>query len=207
VERSLAALARLSHRAPGMSTMYSKARIGKHPIHPMLVAFPVTFYTATLLSFAAYAVSGDLFWWRMGLWSNATGVITAVIAAVPGFIDWARGIPKNTPAKATGRSHMLLNVVALGLFTVNLFVQTGKWVDMAQLARATGQIEAPSAGVALFLSGLGVLSTIVAGALGWKLVQTHHVGVILSDEQRRLEPPFTGTTPPRGEPSHGSTLA
>lgn len=183
-----------------MSVLYSKVRIAGHPVHPMLIAFPVTFYTATLLSFGAYAVTSDLFWWRMGLWSNATGVLTAIIAMIPGFIDWAKGIPKGTPAKRTGRNHMLLNLLALGLFIVNLFAQANMWVEMAVLARTTGQIELPGAGLALVLSGLGVAITLGAGALGWKLVQTHHVGVDLSEEQRALEPHGS-----RAE--HGRTLA
>jgi uncharacterized membrane protein len=138
----------------------------------------------------------------MGLWSNGTGVVTALLAAVPGFIDWAAGIPRGTAAKATGRSHMLLNVAALVLFTINLFVQANKWVQMVQLARTIGQIEAPKALVAVVLSSAGVLLTIVAGALGWKLVQTHHVGIDLNAEQQRLE-----TYGPGREPRHGSTLA
>ena len=68
----------------------------------MLIAFPVTFYTATLLSFAAYAGTQDLFFWRLGLWSNVTGVLSAVVAMVPGFIDWANGIPAGARARALG---------------------------------------------------------------------------------------------------------
>jgi uncharacterized membrane protein len=186
----------------GMSTIYSKVRIGGHPVHPMLIAFPVAFYTATLVSFAAYAIGDDLFWWRMGLWSNAAGVLSALIAAIPGFIDWATGIPKGSPAKATGRTHMILNLGALALFILNLIVQTNRWVELIRIARVTGQIAVPDAGLALVLSGLGVLLTGAAGAFGWKLVQTHHVGVMLSDEQRRLDPPLE-----RGDERHGRTLA
>ena len=187
-----------------MSIHYSKVRIAGHPVHPMLIAFPVTFYTATLLGFAAYAATIDLFWWRLGLWSNAAGVLTALIAAIPGFIDWAAGIPKGHPAKATGRVHMLFNVVALVLFTINLIVQTDKWVDLARTALMTGDIRPPNPTAALLLSGFGVLCTLAAGFFGWKLVQTHHVGVELSEQQSQLEPaPFE----PRGRTRHGGTLA
>ena len=187
-----------------MSIQYSKVRIAGHPVHPMLIAFPVAFYTATFLGFAAFAATTDLFWWRLGLWSNAAGVITALIAAIPGFIDWAAGIPKGHPAKATGRTHMILNLVALALFTINLIVQTDKWVDLARTAMATGDIVTPNPTAALVLSLLGVAFTIAAGFFGWKMVQTHHVGVELSDEQRRLEPTaFEQASRAR----HGGTLA
>jgi uncharacterized membrane protein len=171
-----------------MSVLYSRVRIAGHPLHPMLIAFPVTFYTATLLSFAAYAATGDLFWWRMGLWSNVTAVLSAVVAAVPGFIDWSRGIPKRTRAHAVGRTHMLLNLAALAAFTINLIVQTNRWFELVRVARATMIVTPPSPVLAIVLSSIGLLFTIAAGYLGFSLVQTHHVGVDLSEEQQRLEP-------------------
>lgn len=185
--------------------MYSKVRIAGHPVHPMLIAFPVAFYTATLLGYAAYAATDNLFWWRLGLLSNAAGVLSAVLAAIPGFIDWATGIPKGSAAKATGRIHMLLNVGALALFTVNLLAQANRWMELTRTVATTGQIDAPDPALALVLSALGVLLTIAAGFFGWKLVQTHHVGVDLSEEQRRLEPPALDSHHPQAR--HGRTLA
>src|SRR4051812_17247109 len=105
-----------------MSTLYSKVKVAGHPVHPMLVAFPVAFYSTALVGFGLYALSGSLLWWRIGLWSNLAGVIMAVIAAVPGLIDWTIGIPPGTKAKSTGRKHMLLNLGALASFTANLVV-------------------------------------------------------------------------------------
>jgi uncharacterized membrane protein len=171
-----------------MSILYSKVRIAGHPVHPMLVAFPVAFYTATLLGYAVYAATLDLFWWRLGVLLNAAGVATALLAAIPGFIDWAFGIPKRSAARATGLTHMLLNVGALALFAINLVAQSSRWMELASAARTGGALDIPGAGLALVLSAAGVLLTIGAGFFGWKLVQTHHVGVDLSEEQRRLEP-------------------
>lgn len=189
-----------------MSTMYSKVKIAGHPIHPMLVAFPVTFYTTTLIGFVAYALTDNLFWWRVGLWSNVAGVVMAVVAAVPGVIDWAFGIPKNSMAKATGLKHMLLNLGALTLFLVNLIVHRNSWMDdrvMMGAAEVTTGSEAavvmesvvvgPDPRTALILSALGFLLTLFAGFLGWSRVQTHHVGIELSEEQKRLEPRTSGT--------------
>lgn len=171
-----------------MSVQYSKIKIAGHPLHPMLIAFPVTFYTATLLSFAAYAGTQDLFFWRMGLWSNVTGVLSAVVAMVPGFIDWAVGIPKGTRARAVGRTHMLLNATAFALFLINLVVQTRRWFELVQAASAAVEPQMPSPTLALVLSGLGVLVTAAAGYLGYTLVQTHHVGVEETPAPRRPEP-------------------
>jgi uncharacterized membrane protein len=194
-----------------MATLYSKVKVGGHPLHPMLVAFPVTFYTTTLIGFATYALTGNLFWWRIGLWSNVAGVVTALVAAIPGFADWAVGIPKQSPAKATGLKHMLLNLSALALFTVNLVAQRNNWAqeDVTVLGEGMGVISSSGAGalvvqaiiapdprLALLLSALGFVLTLSAGFIGWALVQTHHVGVLLTDEQQRLEPNGR-RTPPR----------
>jgi uncharacterized membrane protein len=146
--------------------LYSKVKIAGHPLHPMLVAFPVAFYVGALLGFVAYTATENPFWFQVGYVSNAAGVVGALLAAVPGFIDWATGIPRGTRAKRDGVVHMVLNVTALLLFAINLLVSRSGWAS-----------EVPDAGPALGLSLLGVLCTVGAGWFGWKLVQTHHVGV------------------------------
>src|SRR5438094_292196 len=93
--------------------MYSKAKIMGHPIHPMLVAFPVAFYTSTLIGFIVYASSMDPFWLHLATVANWAGVVMGAVAAVPGFVDWAMGIPRSSPAKRTGLIHMALNVTTL----------------------------------------------------------------------------------------------
>ena len=169
--------------------MYSKIKIAGHPIHPMLIAFPVTFYTTTMVAFLAYAITDNLTWWQIALRANVAGVITAAVAAVPGLIDWITGIPPNTPAKTTGRNHMLLNIASSTLFVINLIANRNHWTAMRDLRDVT---LAPEPAVALVLSILGVSCMLAAGFLGWKLVQTHHVGIDLTDEQQRLD--RTGVT-------------
>jgi uncharacterized membrane protein len=172
--------------------MYSKARILGHPIHAMLVGFPVASYTFTPVFFGAYAFNRDPFWFKVAILTNIIGVVTAVIAAIFGFIDWAMGIPHNHPAKSTGLIHMLANVVALTLFTVNAVMQFSKWNDVR-----------PDLGPALPLTIVGLLITFFAGFMGWKMVQDHHVGVNLSPEQARLEPIISSDDPHSGEQGAG----
>jgi uncharacterized membrane protein len=157
--------------------MYSKIKIFGHPIHPMVVAYPVAFYTATLVSFIIYAARGDMFWLKLAIATNVAGVAMAVVAALPGFIDWAFGIPGGSPAKRTGLIHMGLNVIALGAFGVNLAVYITYWNGPAE-----------GAGLGIILSAVGVAATIMAGFMGWKLVQDHHVGVRLQPKQAQMEP-------------------
>jgi uncharacterized membrane protein len=173
--------------------MYSKVKILGHPVHPMLVGFPVAFYTATLVGFIVYAATDNPFWYRLAVVANWAGVVTAAVAALPGFIDWAVGIPTHSPAKKTGLIHMALNVTALLVFLINGIVTTDGWDEIL-----------PRSGGGIALSAIGVLLTMAAGYFGWSLVQDHHVGVRLSPEQERLEP---AQASPRSQRPRGNTPA
>ena len=97
----------------------------------------------------------------------------AAIAAIPGFIDWLFIPSADRPPKRTGLIHMLCNVLALVLYGINLLQQYPKWNDST-----------PELGLAIPLTGLGFVLTLVAGFLGWTLVQKYHVGVDTLPEGR-----------------------
>jgi len=167
--------------------MYSKAKISGHPIHPALIAFPVALYVGTLVSLIAFQAGvGDAFWFRLACYASLAGVIMAGVAAVPGLIDLLQ-IPSGSVARRTGVTHALLNVSALALFvtaTVLLWRQWSGFPGLPLDARAP-----------LVLALIGCSLTVAAGALGWTLVQTHHIGVddsaALPVQQTTL--PGTGT--------------
>jgi len=154
--------------------MYSKVKIMSHPVHPMLVPFPIAFYTSALVAFIIHGFSGSAFWFRVGIAANFAGVFMALAAAVFGFIDWNFGIPPGTPAKSTGIKHMSLNVISLILFLICLSLNTGQWNAVVPVSRG-----------AVILSLLGVISTIFAGHFWWTLVQKHHAGVEFSSDEER----------------------
>jgi uncharacterized membrane protein len=156
--------------------MLSKVKIAGHPLHAMLVPFPVVFYAATMISFMVYTNKLDPFWFRAAVIANGAGVITAIIAALPGFIDWLF-IPKLKRAKKVGLMHMLSNVSALLLFAINWYIQSSKLPQSI-----------PDASPAILLTVSGFLLTLIAGFLGWSLVQKHHVGVSLTPEQEQIDP-------------------
>ena len=149
--------------------MESKVKILGHPLHPMLIAFPVAFYVATFAAYIAYQYNADPFWFRLGVTANIAGVTMAVVAAIPGLIDWATAIPHDSAAKQTGLIHMVLNTVSLLLFAAAALINYNKWYEGL-----------PNLGSTLLLSGLGVISTLAAGFYGWTLVQRHHIGIDLS---------------------------
>lgn len=156
--------------------MYSKATIAGHPIHPMLIGFPVTCYTGTLVGFAVYAATGDQFWLNLAIALNVVGVGSALLAALPGLVDWAFGIPRGSAAKTVGLAHAGLNVTALVLFAVSLGMYVTHWNGPA-----TGTT------LGLALTSAGVACTVAAGFLGWMLVQDYHIGIRLTPTQERDE--------------------
>jgi len=152
--------------------MYSKARIAGQPIHPMIVAFPIAFYTATVATLLAYVGTHEAFWYRVGMIANIAGIVTAVIAVVPGAIDLF-ALPRESRARATGLRHAGFNLLATALFAVTAIVLYRSWshrvmVDGEYVFDAT---------IPLAMSVVAWVSMVIAGSLGWTLVQTYHVGV------------------------------
>jgi uncharacterized membrane protein len=61
--------------------MQSKIKVFGHPLHPMLIAFPVAFYTASVVCYIAYNSNANPFWFKVALVANIAGVIMAAVAA------------------------------------------------------------------------------------------------------------------------------
>jgi uncharacterized membrane protein len=145
--------------------MYSKVKIAGHPVHPMLIAYPVAFYTATLVCYIVYSSNNNPFWFKVAVVANIAGVVMAAVAAIPGFIDWL-AIPADSRARKTGLFHLVCNVTALVCYGIVALIEYKKWDDIN-----------PTLGLAIPLTAIGFILTLAAGFLGWTLVQKHHVGV------------------------------
>jgi uncharacterized membrane protein len=148
----------------------AKASIKGHPIHPMLVGFPIALYTTGVASLITYAVQGDLFWYRGAMILLFLGVGMALLAAIFGLVDLFAGIPREEKAaRKTGTAHLGLNLLTTVLFAGAALSLYSQW-----RAHGTGE---PSFGLPLVIGLVGLAVMIVAGVLGWKMVQTHHVGI------------------------------
>ena len=173
--------------------MYSRAKISGHPIHPALVAFPIAFYVATLATLIAFQAIRDPFWFHVAAWTGLAAVVTGAVAAIPGLIDLV-SIPARTRARQTAIAHGLLQVVTLLLFLIATISMWRQWHSPLEVSL--------DATLPLILSVIGTITLLVAGALGWTLVQTHHVGVT---EQMPAGPATSHTLPGMGdlrEPHH-----
>ena len=144
----------------------STARIGGHPIHPMLVPFPIACFVGTLLTDIAYWRTADLQWANFSDWLLTVGLIISVLAVIAGAIDFFSEprIRRLRPAWI----HAIGNVVALILAIINAFVHTRD---------AYGQMP-----TGVILSALVVLILLVTGWNGWDMVYRH--GVAIRPERR-----------------------
>jgi uncharacterized membrane protein len=144
--------------------MDARARILGHPVHPMLIVFPLGLL-ATALAFDVvhFASHDDTFFSHMALWLIGLGICTGLFAAIFGFVDWL-AIPKGTRAKAIGLWHGAGNVVVVGLFVIS-------WA----LRRSGDELHPPVA--ALVLDAIAVALALVTGWLGGELVDRLGIGV------------------------------
>jgi len=142
--------------------MEAKAKLLGHPIHQMLIVFPLGLLATSFFFDIAYLVTkrGELA--VVSYWMIFAGVISALVAAVFGLIDWL-GIPSNTRAKAIGLWHGGGNVLVAALFAVSWFLRRGF-------------AGAPSA-LPIVLSAIAVGIALVTGWLGGELVDQLGIGV------------------------------
>jgi uncharacterized membrane protein len=141
--------------------METPATIKHHPLHPMLVALPLGLWIFSLISDIIYRLNwGPAVWNTVALFTLAGGIISALIAAVPGLIDLLS--IRDPKLKKTGIKHMLLMLVTVAIFLVDCLLRYFK----------SGGPDLP-----FVLSILGVVILFVGGWLGANLVHEHGVGV------------------------------
>ena len=142
--------------------MRAKARLLGHPIHPMLIVFPLGLLTVAAIFDVISVCTHNGQWSNLSYWMIASGVIGGLIAAMFGIIDWF-GIPEGTRAKYIGLIHGLSNVVVVILFIVSWFMRRTN-------PAAPGM-------TAMVLGWIGILIALFGSWLGGELVYRLNVGV------------------------------
>jgi uncharacterized membrane protein len=71
-----------------MANPRSTASIAGHPIHPMLITFPVAFFIATFVCDLVYWQTANASWATAATWLLGAGIVMAVLAAIAGLIDF-----------------------------------------------------------------------------------------------------------------------
>jgi nitrite reductase/ring-hydroxylating ferredoxin subunit/uncharacterized membrane protein len=98
--------------------MRSKASFRSHPIHPALIPFPIAFLVGAFVFDVAGVILNDPELWSVGGRLAWAGVITGLLAAVPGFIDYLYTVPPNSTGKTRATKHMAVNLAAIVLFAI-----------------------------------------------------------------------------------------
>jgi uncharacterized membrane protein len=140
---------------------HSTAKIGDHPIHPMLIPFPIVCFVGTLVTDIVYSRNLNDGWATASHWLLGIGLGMAALAAVAGLTDYLGD--HRLRGMGDALKHMIANVTAVVLEAVNLALRLGN-NDFI-----------PSTGV--YLSVVVVLILLYSGWKGGNLVYRHGVGV------------------------------
>lgn len=151
--------------------MESRAKLLGHPIHQMLIVFPLGLLAMAVIFDVVALASSNGYWSEIGYWMIAAGVVTGLLAAPFGFIDWM-AIPSGTRAKRIGAIHGIGNVVVVLMFAAS-------WLLRGNAPRTPDTL-------ALALSFLAAVLALFTGWLGGELVDRLGVGV---DEGANVDAP------------------
>lgn len=139
----------------------STATVGGHPIHPMLVPFPITLFVGAFVTDIFFAYGAGPGWATASKWLLGFGLATAALAAIAGLTDYMGDDRIRRMGVAV--RHMIANISVVVIEAVNLLI------------RVTNPDTEVSIGI--YLSGLAVLILLYSGWLGGHMVYHHRVGV------------------------------
>ncbi|MBV9348225.1 MAG: DUF2231 domain-containing protein [Pseudolabrys sp.] len=145
-----------------MANPKSTAKIAGHPLHPMVIPFPVAFFVATFACDLAFWKSGNAGFATASLWLLGAGLVMAALAAVLGLIDFFG--EARIRALNDAWWHAGLNVLAVLLSLYNFYIR---------YSNPTGAVLMTG----LVLSLIVVLILLVSGWKGWEMVYRHRVGI------------------------------
>ncbi len=106
-----------SPRRTVIEPIASKAALFGHPIHPMLIHFPVAALIGLVATDAAYVATADAFWSRAGLWLSGVGAIGGWIASLAGLVDLL--LVRRVRGLITAWVHAVMAVMMLSIATLN----------------------------------------------------------------------------------------
>jgi uncharacterized membrane protein len=138
-----------------------------HPLHVMMVHFPIAFVMATLGVDFLYWWTGDPFWVRVGLWSAGLAFWTGVAACLVGIAEVLL-VPGIRMLEASW-SHAVAGMTLVAIAGANW----GERLLNPEMILPHGLI-------------LSVIAAVMTGFAGWhggKLVFDHGVGLLVSPSE------------------------
>jgi uncharacterized membrane protein len=145
----------------------STATIAGHPIHPMLIPFPIAFFVSTLVCDIVYWATARDAWATAATWLLGAGIVMALLAAVAGLIDLfgERRIRELTEVWWHAGGNILVVLIEI----YNWWI---RYADGASAIVPTG----------IILSLVAVIILVFNGWMGWQMVYRHRVGVADADD-------------------------
>lgn len=148
---------------------HSTLQIAGHPIHPMIIPFPIAFFIATFFCDIMYWRTENTDWSTAAYYLLIAAVISAIAAALTGITEY-RGDRKIRQLSAA-RQHMIGNTIVLILGGINWYIRTDNRADSIE---PTG----------LLISCAIVLLLVYTGWQGGEMVYRKRVAVA-DDEPAR----------------------
>lgn len=142
--------------------MRSRANIGTHPIHPILVSFPIAFFTGTFICDVVQLAADKPFFGQMAGYLQAGGIVFALLAAVPGIIDYFTIVPPGSSAMKRATRHGLLNISMVLVFAIALCMRWNNDTGITTI---------------VLVEGIGLLMLLIAGWMGGTLVHRNQIGI------------------------------
>jgi uncharacterized membrane protein/nitrite reductase/ring-hydroxylating ferredoxin subunit len=142
--------------------MKTFASIKGHPIHPMLIPFPIALLVSAFVADLVGVMNDRPGWWMAGSYLAIAGIISGLIAGIPGALDYLFSVPPNSSAKKRATYHMAVNVGTLALFFA-------AWLMRGGIGGRPGAVE-------LVLEAAGLVLMTMGGWLGGTLVYRNFIG-------------------------------
>jgi uncharacterized membrane protein len=146
----------------------SHAAIKGHPIHPMIVPFPIACWAGAFAADVASMYTLAPIWMAVAEWLLAIGIGTAAVAAVLGLVDFAS---IKAARNRTGWIHAIGNATAATLALINLGLRLSAPTPVVTEAE-------------MALSTIVFFMLLVTGWMGGELVFRHHIGAIQPETPR-----------------------
>ncbi|WP_423149505.1 DUF2231 domain-containing protein [Rubrolithibacter danxiaensis] len=141
--------------------MKSNASIKSHPIHPILVGFPIAFFIGTLIFDLLGFFNDNNHFLETGKYLEIAGIIAALITAIPGIIDYCYTVPPKSSAKNRATKHGLTNITVVLVFSIALYFRSNNYDVLWFIATEF----------------IGTILLLFAGWMGGTLVYRNQIGV------------------------------
>ena len=102
--------------------MESRIKFLGHPVHPMLIVYPLGLLSAAVIFDVLYLITGNADLATFSFWALVAGLVGGLAAAIFGLIDWL-ALPKGTRARRVGAVHGGGNVVVVALFGLSFLLR------------------------------------------------------------------------------------